>query len=108
MPGQGFSLTSSEDYDMRGKKLCNVGEAVQITDAINLNFFKVYVQNIKQEILSHNVELLNKEIKKVEEQALQEKERIKSLIKDILWPLIQDVHQLKNSQAGEIILSNVS
>lgn len=97
-PGQGFSLTSSGDYDIRGKKLCNVGEAVETNDAINLNFLKIYIQNIKQEIINHNSGLLDVEIKKLEEQALQEKERVTSFHKDIIWSLIQEIIQLKKNR----------
>ena len=96
--GQGFFLTSSKDYDIRGKRLCNVGEAVERNDAINLNFLKIYVQDIKQEIISYNSGLLNDEIKRVEEQALQEKERLISFNKDIIWSLIQEIIQLKKSR----------
>ena len=33
-PGVGFSLTKDENYDMMNKKLKNVGEGVESSDAI--------------------------------------------------------------------------
>lgn len=99
-PGQGFFLTTSEDYDIRGKKLCNVGEPAHETDAINLNFLKTYTDDIKEEIISNNSELLDEEIEKIEDKALQVQERITSFNKDIIWPLIQEVIQIKKN-SGE-------
>ena len=103
-PGQGFSLTPSEDYDIKGKRLCNIGEAVETSDAINLNFLKIYVQNIKQDIT-----LLDQEIKRIDEQVSLEKERMISLIKDIIWPLIQEVIQIRRHRKEPIeVMSKVA
>ena len=87
--GQGFSLTSSEDYDIKGKKLCNVGEPKEINDAVNLNFLKIYIENVKQEIISQNSRLLNEEIKKIKQRASQKEERVTSINKDIILSLIE-------------------
>ena len=100
-PGQGFSLTSSENYDIRGKKLCNVGEAVDITDAVNLNFLEKYIQHIKQEIISQ-LRLLDEQFQKVEEEALQEKERLTSFRKEIIWPLIQEIIQSRKHRGESL------
>lgn len=35
-PGEGFELTNDGDYNMKNKKLCNVGNAVASNDAVNL------------------------------------------------------------------------
>lgn len=97
-PGHGFSLTTSEDYDICGKKLCNVGEPEDVTDAINLNFLKTYIQSIKQEIINYNSGLLNQEFTKIEELLLQEKKRAISFSKDIIWPLIREINEIRRQR----------
>ena len=40
-PGVGFSLTSDGNYDMNNKKLKNVGEGVESSDAVTKHQLKV-------------------------------------------------------------------
>ena len=35
-PGAGFKLTSDDNYDIEGKRLCNVTEAIDQNDAVTL------------------------------------------------------------------------
>ena len=44
-PGVGFSLTRDGNYDMNNKKLKNVGEGIESSDAITLNI------NLKQQLI---------------------------------------------------------
>ena len=43
-PGIGFSLTNSGNFDIKSKRLCNIGEAVDLKDAVNL---KVFLEHMK-------------------------------------------------------------
>ena len=46
-PGIGFNLTKTGDFDLENKKLCNVADAVDDKDAVNLNTLK---QKLKFEL----------------------------------------------------------
>lgn len=48
-PGVGFSLTESKDFDLKQKRLCNLGEAIENSDAVNLNVLER--SNSLQELL---------------------------------------------------------
>ena len=41
-PGAGFKLTLDENYDIEGNRLCNVTEAIDQNDAVNLIIFRCY------------------------------------------------------------------
>lgn len=46
-PGIGFSLTDSGNFDIKHKRLCNVGEPVDSQDAVNLKEFLEYKKIIE-------------------------------------------------------------
>lgn len=35
-PGEGFQLTHDEQYDLKGKRLCNIGDPIHKNEAANL------------------------------------------------------------------------
>lgn len=47
LPGTGFELTDEEDYDMEGRRLCNVGDPKEPDDAVNLKRAKVMFDEYK-------------------------------------------------------------
>ena len=48
-PGVGFSLTDSGNFDIECKRLCNIGGAVDLQDAVNLKVLKEYMNVIEVE-----------------------------------------------------------
>lgn len=52
-PGIGFKYTNSGQFDLENKRLCNVGDAIKPTDAINLNSLKIYVANENKKFQDH-------------------------------------------------------
>ena len=44
-PGAGFKLTSDGNYDIEGKRFCNVTEAIVQNDAVNLKLVQRIVLN---------------------------------------------------------------
>lgn len=47
-PGVGFNLTSTGDYDIRSKKLCNVADATNQSDAVNLKTLEAKIDAITE------------------------------------------------------------
>ena len=43
-PGIGFNLTKTGNFDLEQKKLCNVADAVDDSDAVNLNILRPHLQ----------------------------------------------------------------
>ena len=71
-PGIGFKLTLDEQYDIENKKLCNVAEAQDTNDAVNLNLIQRMIQKemqtiydvtatLRNEIMNNNVMIKNME-----------------------------------------------
>lgn len=52
-PGRGFLLTKDGDYDMASKILCNVANAREKTDAVNLGTVELLVKDITHVIMEH-------------------------------------------------------
>ena len=46
-PGIGFVLTAEYQFDIQNKRLCNVANAIEPTDAVNLNNLKSIEEQIK-------------------------------------------------------------
>ena len=64
-PGIGFTLTRTGDYSLENKKLCNLLDASEDTDAVNLKVLKEKFEEFKQDIANLVSEKLNKIDEKV-------------------------------------------
>ena len=62
-PGIGFTLTRTGDYSVENKKLCNLLDASEDTDAVNLKVLKENFEVFKQDITA----LVNEKLKKIDE-----------------------------------------
>lgn len=49
-PGAGFNLTSEANFDIENKRLCNVAQAVDSSDAVNLQTLNSIENNLRGEI----------------------------------------------------------
>lgn len=53
-PGIGFVLTPESQFDIQNKRLCNVADAIELTDAVTLNNLKAIQEQIKNLKESHD------------------------------------------------------
>ena len=53
-PGIGFVLTPESQFDIQNKRLCNVADAIEPTDAVTLNNLKSIEEQIKNLKESHD------------------------------------------------------
>ena len=53
-PGIGFVLTPESQFDIQNKRLCNVADAIELTDAVTLNNLKSIEEQIKNLKESHD------------------------------------------------------
>lgn len=49
-PGIGFSLTTESNFDIQNKRLCNIGTAVDSTDAVNLAKLESSLEDLDKKI----------------------------------------------------------
>ena len=77
--------------------LCNVGEAVLENDAVNLQLLKKHMKKIEQEIKSDKFDLLNESLPELSDQVLQERERFVLFMRKIVWPLLEEIKKVKDS-----------
>lgn len=109
LPGQGFILTGSGNYDIRDKRLCNVGEAVDANDAVNLDLLKVHMQNVKQEFVIKHFNIMMEQLNELEDQILRDKERFVLFTRTVIWPVIQELKKVKvNDQEFQQNLSKIT
>ena len=61
--GYGFNFTTSGNFDINNKRLCNVGDPIDISDSVNLQFLTKKIEIINKTIddLSDALDLLKKE-----------------------------------------------
>ena len=81
-PGIFLNLTKTGDFDLEQKKLCNVADAVDEKDAINLNILKKELEfdsNQVYEEVNYQINRLENKIKSLEEEAKKSLDKIKSL-----------------------------
>lgn len=60
--GEGFSLTHDGGYDMKNKRICNIGDAVQDGDSVNLKILNKVVlkfDSIRDSFNSKNKRITN-------------------------------------------------
>lgn len=50
-PGLGFKLTADGNFDIENRKLCNVGDAVDQDDAVNLKSMKKIINRKTEKII---------------------------------------------------------
>lgn len=62
--GIGFELTTSGDFDINNKRLCNVSNPVEDSDCVNLQFIKKEITLFQKSIndLSESLDLLKREL----------------------------------------------
>ena len=78
-PGIGFNLTKTGDFDLEQKKLCNVADAVDDKDAVNLNILKKEIElelNIVYEEIDHVINRVENKIKSLEEETKKRFDKI--------------------------------
>ena len=94
-PGYGFSLTSTEDFDLKKKRLCNVGNPIDPEAAINLNTLEVEKKllEIAIEKLESAQNLLIKQIDQVHKDL---KRKFKELEKTITYRIERSVNDCKD------------
>lgn len=81
-PGFGFKLTTSGNYDIENRRLCNVGESYEPNDAVNLNLARQLIQQELSTLLqatTHQREQLDDLELKIQVFQEQVKERIKHI-----------------------------
>ena len=66
-PGIGFTLTPTGDYSLENKKLCNLLDATQNDEAVNLKVLNEKFEVLKQDITN----LVERKLQKIEEKVTQ-------------------------------------
>ena len=103
-PGIGFSLTDSGNFDIQRKRLCNIGEPVDLEGAVNLNFLleqkkilQIEQKRLEEKILTE-IQKLTDDINNynIEQKKFQNdvNERFEKLIEDVNVQLNKGIKQL--------------
>ena len=66
-PGIGFTLTRTGGYSLENKKLCNLLDASEDTDVVNLKVLEEKFEMFKQDITT----LVNEKFKKIDKKVTQ-------------------------------------
>lgn len=78
-PGLGFKLTSDGNFDLENRKLCNVDNATEQDDAVNLKSVKKMINQEAEKIVQELESVVNDKIINIE----AEFSRINSKLSDI-------------------------
>lgn len=93
-PGIGFLLTDDGNFNIDGKRLCNIASPEDSNDAINLNFLKTFLESkvwmTPSVVIADNYEkILN-----------EQRTKLNDFLKNVVFELLMEWKQFKH-QRGE-------
>lgn len=66
-PGVGFKTTTDGQYNLEQKRVCNVGDAIEPYDAVNLAVLKMHIAALSDKIQSSMIDRCERKIIALEE-----------------------------------------
>lgn len=93
-PGIGFQLTDDGNFNIDGKRLCNVAPPQDSNDAINLDFLQKFIENKNWK--DPSVVIVDNYLKNLDDQ----RKKLNDFLKDVVFTLLMEWKEFKQ-QRGE-------
>lgn len=92
-PGIGFLLTGDGNYNIDGKRLCNIASPQDSNDAINLNFLKTFLESKQWKTPSAVI------VDNYEKNLNEQRKKLNVFLKNIVFYLLMELKQLKHQKS---------
>lgn len=95
-PGIGFRLTSNGQYDIANKRLCNIGNAVEESDAISMKNMNTALQQ-QAHVTNTNLNVLKNKITNLAEKFVLQKVQSEQILSKFNDDIIKSVEYQKTN-----------